>query len=195
MAHHNENDGGMKSGEQAMAVPPRSSLSSRVVWPLVFVLVGVGAWSLVNYAAGDASAGGAEAGQKGGLEGWQGSLEPAFASAKEQGKPILVYFSADWCPPCKMFKAEVLTQAATDALIKAETVPVLIDVDTLQDKGREAEVRLIQKLGVEFIPDMYLFSAAGEQVSRYRFDPSQDDLEAAFAAWLREGVKAAKADG
>ncbi|MEM6552162.1 MAG: thioredoxin family protein [Planctomycetota bacterium] len=175
---------------EALAVPPRSSLTSRVLWPLVFVLVGIGAWGVLNYAGGAASAAEAE---KGGLADWEASLEKAFEKAKAEDKPILVYFTADWCPPCQMFKKEVLTKAEVDGLIKEQVVPVLVDVDTLQDKEREAEMKLAAKLKVEFIPDMYMFDSEGNRVGRYSFNPSESDLPGKFSKWLKEGVAKAKA--
>lgn len=56
---------------------------------------------------------------------WQQSL-PTPAEAGE--KPILVYFTASWCPPCKIMKAEVLpSRRVVDAA--QGYVPVMIDVD------------------------------------------------------------------
>lgn len=56
---------------------------------------------------------------------WQQSL-PSDAVAGD--KPILIYFTASWCPPCRIMKSEVLpTKRVVDA---AEGyVPVMIDVD------------------------------------------------------------------
>lgn len=56
---------------------------------------------------------------------WQETL-PTRAEAGE--KPIFLYFTASWCGPCKIMKAEVLpTQRVVDAA--QGYVPVMIDVD------------------------------------------------------------------
>lgn len=56
---------------------------------------------------------------------WQDRL-PTGAAAAEQ--PVLLYFTASWCPPCRIMKSEVLpSQRVVDA---AEGyVPVMIDVE------------------------------------------------------------------
>ena len=54
---------------------------------------------------------------------WDSALP---ASAQEQ--PILLYFTASWCPPCKVMKSDVLpTERVVDAA--RGYLPVMIDVD------------------------------------------------------------------
>ena len=36
-----------------------------------------------------------------------GDLDSAFAAARAEGKPVLLYWGADWCPPCSRLKATV----------------------------------------------------------------------------------------
>src|SRR5690606_14854087 len=56
---------------------------------------------------------------------WNTALPTAVEA---EGKPILLYFTASWCPPCKIMKAQVLpSQRVVDAA--QGYVPVMIDVD------------------------------------------------------------------
>ncbi|EMI25569.1 thioredoxin family protein [Rhodopirellula europaea] len=55
-----------------------------------------------------------------------------YASAKQQAakadKPILLYFTANWCVPCRVMKRQVWADSKVKELVNAEFVPVAIDV-------------------------------------------------------------------
>ncbi|WP_404309843.1 thioredoxin family protein [Neorhodopirellula lusitana] len=58
--------------------------------------------------------------------------ENDYASAKQQAakadKPILLYFTANWCVPCRVMKRQVWADSQVKELVNAEFVPVAIDV-------------------------------------------------------------------
>ena len=59
----------------------------------------------------------------------EGDVADALAEAKEQGKPVILYWGAVWCPPCNQMKSTLFK----DASFIAETekfVPVYLDGDT-----------------------------------------------------------------
>lgn len=45
-----------------------------------------------------------------GIEWYQGDVEAAFASARASNKPVLLYWGAQWCPPCKQLKSAVFSR-------------------------------------------------------------------------------------
>ena len=56
-----------------------------------------------------------------------------FASAKqlasESGKPMLLFFTAEWCVPCRIMKREVFADEGVMRTINATLVPVMIYQD------------------------------------------------------------------
>ena len=53
---------------------------------------------------------GAAAPAKGGVEWFEGSLDAAFAKAQAEHKPVLINWTAHWCPYCMALKATVFTR-------------------------------------------------------------------------------------
>ncbi len=45
-----------------------------------------------------------------GIAWFEGSVDEAFASAKATNKPVLLYWGAQWCPPCKQLKSAVFNR-------------------------------------------------------------------------------------
>ena len=59
---------------------------------------------------------------------FEGDVAQAFSAAKQQHKPVFVYFGAAWCPPCQELKATIFRRA--DFLGRlALFVPVYLDGD------------------------------------------------------------------
>src|SRR5690349_9331966 len=42
--------------------------------------------------------------------GWMNNWDQAVEQCRATGKPALVLFTADWCPSCRQFESEVLSQ-------------------------------------------------------------------------------------
>jgi thiol:disulfide interchange protein len=102
-------------------------------------------------------------------------LEKALARARTQGKPVLVDFSAIWCPTCRVLHAEVFTNTEVKQAITADYVLSRLDYES---PGAQA---FMQRYGVQGFPSLLVLSADGMLVRRVpvSFDP------AAFAASLR----------
>lgn len=103
-----------------------------------------------------------------GIDWFEGSVDEAFAAAKESGKPIYLYWGAVWCPPCHAISATVFK--SPDFLERSKLfIPVYLDGDT------ENAQALGEKFGVRGYPTMIVFDSDGTELTRI---PGGIDLQA-----------------
>ncbi len=82
----------------------------------------------------------------------------AIEDAKAQQKPVVLLFTADWCPPCRSLKKEALTDKSVLDLL-GKTVFLKVDLTGEPDAdGR----KLAEQHKVEGIPHMVFINAKGE---------------------------------
>jgi thioredoxin-like negative regulator of GroEL len=86
-------------------------------------------------------------------------VNAAFAQAKADNRPLIVYWGASWCPPCNQLKATLFNRQ--DVIERSRAfVPVYVDGDS---PGA-------QKLGARFkvsgYPTLMLFSPRGTELTR-----------------------------
>jgi thioredoxin-related protein len=103
-----------------------------------------------------------------GIAWFEGSVEEAFAAAAASGKPVFLYWGAEWCPPCHAIKATIFSKPEFIERSKL-FVPVYLDGD---DANAQA---FGEKFGVLGYPTMIVFDAAGQELTRI---PGGIDIEA-----------------
>jgi thiol-disulfide isomerase/thioredoxin len=94
-----------------------------------------------------------------GIAWFNGDVDAAFASARASNKPVLLYWGAQWCPPCKQLKSAVFNRP--DFIEKSKLfVDVYLDGD-LPDA---------QKYGDEFrvtgYPTVVVFNPDRTEITR-----------------------------
>jgi protein disulfide-isomerase len=109
-----------------------------------------------------------------------GTTEEAYAKAKAEKKPMLLYWGAVWCPPCNELKNEVFLKPRFAELM-APMLAVYLDGD-----GEDAQA-WADKLKVTGYPTVLVLDPDGKEVWRLGTTVSIDEFEAALSAALNAG--------
>lgn len=97
------------------------------------------------------------------------TLDEAEAEAKKTGKPLLMFFTADWCEPCQKMGAQVFTDKDLAGVINDLYVPVAI-VDQIKEMGMNPDLvtELYQRFKLSAFPTFVVTRPGYEGAVRYR---------------------------
>jgi thiol-disulfide isomerase/thioredoxin len=104
-------------------------------------------------------------------------IDRAFAQARNERKPVLLYWGATWCPPCNQLKATLFNRQEFAALSK-NFVAVNVDGDL---PGAQ---KLGRRFKVSGYPTTVLFTPEGQEITRL---PGEVDAPQALAV-LQTGL-------
>lgn len=121
------------------------------------------------------------------LDGHEGMLD-AIRQHDESGKPILVYFYTDWCPYCRQFENELLSEDYVEEYLEG-----VIKVRINPEKGAE-EAMLSRHYGIRGYPAIFMHSSRSKvlsTISRLALENGQPRLLEAeeFVDVLREAAE------
>jgi protein disulfide-isomerase len=141
----------------------RPSFLRRHVTTILLLLIAGGVvwfrWPMLKgmyYGAADAAA------PESGIA-WRTDFDAALGEARTGGKPVLLDFTAGWCPPCRVMKHEVWPDAQVRTLANENYVPVLIDVDRAEHRS------ILQRYGVSGIPSILVVDGEGTVLRKSGF--------------------------
>lgn len=97
------------------------------------------------------------------------SFSTAQEKAKAEEKPLIVIFSAVWCPPCQQMKRYVYPSPEIEPYHE-EFVWAYLDADEEENQA------LMQQYGVQGIPHLALHDKDGKVISQLRGAMGPDQL-------------------
>ena len=114
------------------------------------------------------------------------SYRSALSDAKKTGKPVVLVFSASWCPPCQTMKKEVYPSAVVKEY-HDKFIWAYLDVD---DNDNE---KASKEFGVSGIPHVQFLDASGKSVDKQVGSTSPEAFAGKLAAVLKKAGTSATA--
>lgn len=114
------------------------------------------------------------------------TYDAAVAESNRTGKPILLDFNAEWCPPCQALKREVFDDGRYGPEIQLAVIPVSVVDRTREEGTNPADIESLQRrFGVEAFPTLVVFHpGTGRKVVARGFGGAERTV-----TWIREAAK------
>ncbi|HKQ56869.1 MAG TPA: thioredoxin family protein [Candidatus Eisenbacteria bacterium] len=114
------------------------------------------------------------------------TYESALDESRSNGKPVLLDFNAEWCPPCKRLKRLVFEDPTYGDAVRTAVIPVSI-VDRKREDGRNpSDIEDLQRrYDVVAFPTLVVFSpATGRMVKARGFRDAEETTR-----WIGEAAQ------
>jgi thioredoxin 1 len=92
---------------------------------------------------------------------WAADFDTAQRQAAETGRPMVLYFSAEWCTPCRIMRRQVWADREVESIVGAGFVAVTIDV-----KDTEAKAAAFERYPVGAWPTTVVTDAQGNVLAQ-----------------------------
>jgi thioredoxin 1 len=107
---------------------------------------------------------------------WLTDVEQAKAFAQEQDKPVLLYFTADWCAGCNLMSRRTWPDERIEKLVMGSFIPVKIDMSDAAQPQPIADAYAVFGL-----PTVLVTDAEGRTLKGIEGYVDADDLLAQLA--------------
>jgi thiol:disulfide interchange protein len=118
---------------------------------------------------------------------WISDMDAGLAAAKRENKPLMVDFTAEWCPPCKEMESSTFSNPSV--ILKAKAfITIRIDVDKQKQVAAKYN-GLPRAYGGVGIPNMLFLSSSGKELERLTGFCDSKKMLAAMNSVLKKSSK------
>lgn len=105
------------------------------------------------------------------------SPEAGAVLARDSGKPLLLFFTAEWCGPCHMLEDQVFAEAAIAARINERFVAIRI-TDRVQEEGKNTPqvAELKSRYAIRGFPTVVFTDGGGAEQARMEGFKGRDEF-------------------
>lgn len=105
---------------------------------------------------------------------WRESFPLALEAAHDTGKPMLVYFNADWCGICRRVERETFSDPRVKVALQP-FIPVKVDIDR--------QPWLAQKFQIDAVPAYLKIDGGGSAMGHALGYKSPGEMELLLSNW------------
>jgi len=113
---------------------------------------------------------------------WLESVDSGLAVSSRTGRPVMIDFTASWCPPCRAMEDSTFSDPAVIERSRS-FVPVRIDVDEQRETAEEYGGNA-RKYGGTGIPNILFLSGSGRRLEHLVGFHGPDSLAAVMDSVL-----------
>jgi thiol:disulfide interchange protein DsbD len=98
----------------------------------------------------------------------------AFEESTASGNPTMVYFTADWCVPCRELKLFTFSdEGVMESVEEKKYTAYVIDLTTLEPEDKTAK----EFFNIKGVPTVILYNGDGAEIKRFTgFIPPEEFL-------------------
>lgn len=107
-----------------------------------------------------------------------------LSQKQDATRPQLIYFTADWCPPCKALKAEVLSKPEVTTQLQQKADLIVADLTAQSPEQLRIVEQRANQYGVQAIPTILIVDPRGAVIARHTGYAPRDE----FLNWFNDSL-------